>query len=394
MGRRQPDRGTRIDVSDREMRPRRLIGLSVDTKGSYGREIVRGVMEFCQGNPHWQVVIEPTSWLYEEAPRLKRWVVDGVILQAKDQKTVDHVLTSGVPAVNVANMRQGVRSPPIVIPDDEAVGAMAAEHLLALNLPHIAYFSWEATQFSIERGRGFKARAAADGRRVHEYDIASRQIERWVKDLPKPVAIFCCNDHSALAVLAAARRHEFDVPGEVAVLGVDDDELFNTLGEVTLSSIALPAAKIGFEGARLLEARIDGKPIDRRTALPPLCVIARQSTDVGKSRDPIVTAALAYIKANIGRPFQVGDIVAYVKTSRRALERHFQQGVGRSLASTVRRWRVERAKVLLTTTSISIAEVAKASGFTSTTMLGIVFRESMGMSPSTFRERSSCHSPL
>ena len=161
------------------------------------------------------------------------------------------------------------------------------------------------------------------------------------------------------------------------------------IGATPLSSIAIPAAKIGFEAARLLEAAINGKRPPRMKTLPPLCVVPRATTDVANVEDDKVAEAMQFIKANVARPIQVEDVLDHVAMSRRSLERRFRATLGRSIASEIRRTHVERAKQLLTNTTLSIEDVARASGFTNVTLLGVVFRRYTGDTPSAFRARST-----
>ena len=175
--------------------------------------------------------------------------------------------------------------------------------------------------------------------------------------------------------------------GGVAVLGVDDDELLNTVGACPLSSIAIPAAKVGFEAARLLEAALDGIAAPLLTTLPPLCVVPRTTTDVACVDDAYVAKGLQFIKANAARAIQVDDVVEHLSISRRSLERRFLRTIGHSVGSEIRRAHVERAKQLLIATTLSIEEVATASGFTSATLLGVVFRKYVGEAPTGFRRQ-------
>ena len=374
------------------MPARRAIGLAVDTVGSYGREVIHGVMEFCHRNPHWIIAMEPRLWVYDELPQPDQWNVDGLIVQAHSQDVMDRIHRTGRPAVNVANMRVCKRPLPIIVPDDPAIGVMAAEYLLTLNSPHYGLCSHGIAQYSQLRGDAFKKRMADAGKAVDECDVAKDDLDAWLAALQKPAAVFCCNDNWAHRTLMAAHRQGIAVPDQIAVLGVDDDELLNTIGALPLSSIAIPAAKIGFEAARLLERFIDGHEPPAQTTMPPLCVVPRATTDVANVDDAKVAQVMQFIKANVARPIQVEDLLEHVSMSRRSLERRFRTVVGRSLASEVRRAHLERAKQLLTNTTLSIEEVAKASGFTNSTLLGVVFRRYVGDSPSSFRFRSACGS--
>ncbi|MFT3787618.1 MAG: substrate-binding domain-containing protein [Tepidisphaeraceae bacterium] len=237
------------------------------------------------------------------------------------------------------------------------------------------------------RGRAFRERLEEAGKTLLEVDTAVHPVEPWLVSLPKPVVVFCCNDAWAHRTLSAARRSSLHVPDEVAVLGVDDDELLNTVGALPLSSIAIPASKVGFEAARLLEAALNGTPAPILTTLPPVGVVPRMTTDRTTVDDPVVAEVLRFIKSNVSRPLMVDDVLEHHSISRRSLERRFRAALGRSVASELRRSRVERAKQLLINTTLTIEEIAAASGFTSPTLLGVVFRRIVGLSPSAFRHR-------
>lgn len=372
------------------MAEQRAIGLAVDTVGSYGREVIHGVMEFCHRNPHWVIGVEPRLWRYDSEPQPATDDVEGIIVQAADAKVIQQLIASGKPVINVTNLGAASKRLPTIAPDDEAIGRLGAGHLLSLGVEHYGAVAHNSYEFSKARIGAFTKEIEASGAKVHLCDTAQTTLAGlvpWLNSLPKPAAVFCCNDVWAHRTLAAARRAGLRVPEQVAVLGVDDDELLNTIGALPLSSISVSASKIGFEAARMLEAALDGKKPPMFTKVAPLAVVPRATTNVFHVDDPDVAEALAYIKANSGRPIGVDDVLNHVSMSRRSLERRFRAAVGRSVAVEIRRSHLERAKQLLANTTLTIEEVALASGFTNTTLLGVVFRRYVGESPSNFRAR-------
>ncbi len=370
------------------MKNKRAIGLDIDTVGSYGREVIRGVMEFCHRNPHWEITMEPRFWAFEAAPQIENWKVDGLITQARTPQLLMKLCELGKPAVNVANHCAIEHAVPTVLPDDIAIGEMAAEYLLSLGIRHFGFCTAGRFEYGRLRGEAFKSKLAAKGAACHQCDTDKTTLASWLTSLPTPIAIFCCNDAWAHRLLSAARQVEITVPDQAAVLGVDDDELLNMVGACPLSSIAIPAAKIGFEAARLLEESLNGTASPLMTRLAPLYVVPRATTDVSCVDDSYVAESLQFIKSNCARPLQVDDVVEHLSISRRSLERRFLQTIGHSVGSEIRRAHVERAKQLLVATTLSIEEVAAASGFTSATPLGVVFRKHVGESPTEFRRHS------
>jgi LacI family transcriptional regulator len=334
------------------------------------------------------IAVEPRLWVYDEEPQPDHWNVDGLIIQAYNQDIIDRVRAAGMKAINVANMGPAERPLPTIVPDDVAIGRMAADYLLSLGFRQYGLCCRGDYEFSIKRSAAFRQRMREANVQLSECDTWVENLDNWIATLPTPTAVFCCNDAWAHRTLSAARRQGVRVPEQVAVLGVDDDELLNTVGALPLSSIAIPAAKIGFEAARMLEDALNGRSPPMLTTLPPLCVVPRATTDVSIVDDAEVAQALQFIKVNVAKPIQVDDVLEHLSISRRSLERRFRAMVGRSVAVEIRRAHLERAKQLLSNTTLSIEEVAAASGFTNATLLGVVFRRHVGESPSYFRRRS------
>jgi LacI family transcriptional regulator len=173
------------------------------------------------------------------------------------------------------------------------------------------------------------------------------------------------------------------------VLGVDDDELINTLMTPSLSSISTPVEQIGYEAAALLDRIMEGERVPVATTLvAPLRVVTRKSTEVLMVDDPDVGAALRFISEHADKPIHIEDLLEHVPLSRRSLERRFRDTLKRSVSEEIRRVHIERAKQLLITTDLSIKQIAKASGFESATRLGISFQNESGEPPSEFRKRA------
>jgi LacI family transcriptional regulator len=366
----------------------RRIGLAIDAVASYGRGVIRGIMSFCRANPRWVITVEPL-WSFGSLPDIDQWDVDGLIVQTYSREFEQRVLARGLPATNVSNFCNDAGRLPTVLPDDAAVGTMAADYLLSLGFRDLA-FCWPGNMpYGQLRLDAFRARAEGAGVAFHECNVSRQDLGAWLTRLPKPAALLGCNDDWAHRVLNVARRSGVKVPDDVAVLGVDDDELFNSLVTPSLSSISLPAEQIGYEAAAALDRIMDGHAAAADPLrLPPLRIVPRESTDVLSVDDPDVVMALRFIRDRATHPLQVDDVLEHVPLSRRSLERKFRRLVGHSISDEIRRAHVERAKRLLTATDLAMPQVAAGSGFTSATRLGIVFQKEVGEPPTEYRRRS------
>jgi LacI family transcriptional regulator len=346
-------------------------------------------MGFCRANPRWVITAEP-QWSFGSPPDIGNWNVDGLIVQIFSKEFEDAVLARGLPATNVSNFCSHPSRLPTVLPNDLTVGTMAADYLLSLGFRELGFISGGDSPYAQLRLQAFRARAHEKGVQIHECKAGHQDLGQWLMSLPKsPVGVLGCNDDWAHRVLNAARRIGLNVPDDIAVLGVDDDELFNTLVTPSLSSIALPLEEIGYNAAALLDKIMDGrKPASPSILLPPVRVVPRESTDVLSINDTDVVQALRFVRTNATQLLQVDDVLDHVTLSRRSLERKFRRLVGHSISDEIRRAHVERAKQLLITTDLAMPEIATGSGFTNATRLGIVFQKEVGEPPTAFRRRS------
>jgi LacI family transcriptional regulator len=366
----------------------RRIGLAVDAVAAYGRGVIRGIMAFSRANPRWVISVEP-QWSFGKAVDIDQWDVDGLIVQTYSKEFEDAVLARALPATNVSNFCSHPLRLPTVVPNDLAVGTMAADYLLSLGFRELGYCWGGDAPYSRLRLQALRERAAAAGIVLHECNARQQDLGQWLMSLPKSIGVLGCNDDWAHRLLNAARRNGLKVPDEIAVLGVDDDELFNTMVSPSLSSIALPLEEIGYQAAALLDRIMDGEqPPEPTVLLPPVRVVARESTDVLSINDADVVQALRFIRTKAAQPLQVDDVLDHVPLSRRSLERKFRRLVGHSISAEIRRAHIDRAKQLLIETDLAMPEIATGSGFTSATRLGIVFQKEVGVSPTMFRRRS------
>lgn len=367
----------------------RRIGLAIDAVAAYGRGVIRGVMTYCRSNPRWMITVEPL-WSFGTLPDIREWDVDGLIVQTFSRDFEQRVIELGIPTTNVSNFCPGANRLPTVVPDDIAIGRMAANYLLSLGFRRLGYCWSGDTPYGELRLESFRTRAIDAGVELDECDASRQDMGKWLTQLTKPIGILGCNDDWAHRALNLARRLEIKVPDEIAILGVDNDELFNALVTPSLSSIAVPAEDVGFQAAVLLEQIMSGESpiVTQPRLLPPLRIVPRESTDVLNVADPDIATAIRFIRDHAGRPLQVDDVVERVALSRRSLERRFRQLTGRSIADEIRRSHIDRAKELLLTTELSMSQVASAAGFVNATRLSVVFHDEIGESPSEFRKRS------
>jgi LacI family transcriptional regulator len=375
----------------------------VETSMAFGREILGGVTRYLQESGPWTVYIEQRS-LTDQAPRwLETWEGDGIISRLAP-RLARRLHARGIPTVDLNDQGPGPCRPHIRS-DYRAEGALAAEHLLERGFTSFAFFGYPQRTRSRECWCGFTATLQATGHGCEHYRRAQRVswghqqpswevevegVAQWIQSLPKPLGLMACNDFRGIQALDACRRAGIAVPEEVAVIGVDNEELVCTLAYPPLSSVVPNARRIGYEAAALLDRLMRGESEPAAPlAIPPTEVITRLSTDVNAIADPEAAAAMRFIREHACEGIGVDEVLAQVPVSRSVLQRRFRSLLGRSIHAVIAAVRLQRAKELLVETDLSLAVIANRTGFSHVEYLCAAFRQAVGLPPGAYRREHS-----
>lgn len=369
----------------------RRIAIMMPREYRFGREIILGAAKYCMTHSMSLLhlgVVEP-----DEVGDPRKTDVEGVISYAVTPAMVEKFAKWGLPLVCTSS-RVAESAAPTVLADNVRIGEYGARHLLDRGFRSLAYLGIEGHWYSQLRGDGFRATASAAGvecRSVEQvtFDLNNRPLEcslaTWIRSLPLPIGMMCCNDIRSRHVLEICRLMKLRVPQDVAIVGCDNDEVICQGMDPMLSSVDPNAYRIGYEAAGTLARLLSGKKVDNRLLIPPLGTVPRASTYTTPAADHTIALALNYIHEKSDEPLGVREIAARVGMSRRTLERKFEKHVGWSIATAIRRAHIERAKQLLIDTDISLEEIAEASGLKYVRQLRIAFVRETGGSPSQFR---------
>lgn len=388
--------------------PARLrVAVFADISQAFFRELVAGAAQYGREVGDWELQLGAD--LMESLPSLRDWRGQGIIACLNDERVARAVAQLSVPLVAVGSI--GLWTPQCglthVDTDHEAVAAVAFEHLQERGLRHFGYYgarSTPATRWSDLRGAGFAAAAAAAGHHCDRLQAGSAgpasrdRLVRWLAGMPKPAGILACDDAHARRILEACRVMPLRVPHDVAVVGIDNDELECELAVPQLTSVAQAARRIGHEAARLLDRRIcperhggDAAVMPPRTLIPPQAIFPRASTDTFAVADPVIARVIAAVRDRACRDLTIADLVGLAGLPRWKLEKQFKQAVGHSIHDDIVRVRLAEAQRLIGTTDLPLKVVAARTGFHSVTYMTTLFRRRFGITPARFRrvERGS-----
>jgi LacI family transcriptional regulator len=305
-----------------------------------------------------------------------------------------------IPVVNVsaAVAESSVVAPRIEV-DNAAVAQAAFDHLFERGFRQFGYCGYAKYHWSSARQESFQQRAVEAGCpcEVYRQEIRPRgadleqersSMTRWLKRLPRPVGVMACHDPMGLQILEACAQIPISVPDEVAVIGVDNDDLLCDLSQPSLSSVVPDTARIGYQAAELLDRMLGGEVVrPQDIQVTPLGVETRQSTDVLAVSDPDVVQAIRYIREHACEGIDVGAVVKKLAISRRVLELRFRELLRCTPHEQIVRVRIQRAMQLLAETELPLKTIAERAGFNDVEYLSMAFKRHSGLSPREFRRR-------
>jgi LacI family transcriptional regulator len=376
----------------------RRVAVLAGSSISWREKLMRGIAGYSHEHGNWHVYTAPegaeSTLFFSET---YQW--DGLIVRVIDQAEAKRVLKQGIPAVTVGSVRVTGTPIPRVKVDDNTLTSVAAKHLIAGGLREFAYCSFFKSTEE-DRGAAFREALREAGFGCAHYSEATklprnapwptrqRDLIRWVRQLPRPVGILTWNPDIACQLIEACNVAQVQVPREIAIITADDDPMKCELSNPTITAIEIPAVRLGYEAAALLDRMMSGKPAPESPLLiqPAGIVTIRQSSNTSMLPDRDVYLAAQYIREHAAEPVKMDDVARKLAVSRRWLERHFKRVMGHPPHEELQRCRLERAKKLLLETDLDAARVGGVSGFGSASYFNTFFRRLTGMTPLQFRQ--------
>ena len=365
------------------------VAVCVDTRDGAGRKRLYGVSQYARSRG-WRMLLVRQSGA-RGAQEVQRLKPDGVIAYIADRRLVETARRLGIPLVDTALGELDI--PLMVSLDNDAVGRLAAEHLVSLGLANFGYCGVRGPFASAERRASLAKHLALRGCRLDDFAQSLREGEshmapliRWLQALPKPVGVLTFDDKLGERVLSACRWCNLSVPHAVAVLGIGNDELMCEVSWPSLSSISFPTQHLGFEAAEMLDRAMQGREIrEKLRRVQPTGVAVRASTDMLAVDDSLIRATVDFIRKHAGEAIGVKHVASALDVSRRTLDRRFADALGRTVHDELNAVRMHSARNLLTDSTQTVAEIAIACGYESAASFSRAFRRHAGCWPTDYR---------
>lgn len=382
--------------------------LLTDFSSGYSRNLLKGIVRYSKEVGNWSFQRMPLYYrmLYGEngvVEWAKKWQADAIIAQLTDVN-IELLNDLNIPII-VQNYRDRNKAVSNLTGDYFNTGVMAAKFFLNRGYRNFAFYGFKGAIWSRERADGYSHEIEKQGYKLavlendnkdkEEWSYNHTVLGNWLQSLPKPVALFACDDHFALQISETCNVYNINVPDDIAILGVDNDDLLCNISDPSLSSIVLDVENGGYNAGKLLHQLITKEITEPfNIVVNPLIIERRKSTEKYAVSDKNIRTILNYIEKNYANHLSVEELVKQVPLSRRVLEKKFKEETGESLYQYIQNYRIDQFTRLLITTDYSLFEAALQSGFENYKNVSRIFRKYKSLSPAEYRKRYKCNSSV
>ncbi|MDG2167400.1 MAG: substrate-binding domain-containing protein [Opitutales bacterium] len=357
-------------------------------------ELFRGVQDYAETTGVWRAI--PLNVGEEDllGDLIEHGNLAGLIGGLVSDHWIESHWLGRMPLVNVENLSLITRAPSVLI-DDEEVGKMVAEKLLASGFFHFAYAGLTGNLYTKLRQLGFKDYLEENNMQVESapQGWVTRPLavwRDWLISQSRPLAVYCATDYTARRVIQAARLGGLKVPEDISVVGTGNIHRDSLFSGVPIASVELPYFEVGREAGRVLdEYRLAYKKVPEAVRFSPIRLLERASARFDKVDDPVVARALDFMRVRFHEAPSVEKIAREIGVSRRLLEQRFQASLSTTPYKELLSIKMDRVCQLLEHSDKRIVEISRLCGFSSQHQLCNSFKRIYGKSPRNYREQSA-----
>lgn len=279
---------------------------------------------------------------------------------------------------------------PAVLCDNDGLARAAADFFIKRGFRHFAFVeSPKGESFSRERLDALTKALRGRCSSFSHISADSRDFDRWLARLPKPCALMGATDRFAKIAADHCRISGIRVPGEIAILGVDDEEIVCNFTSPTLSSISPAFETGGYMAAEMLDSIMRGKTRKARHRKYGIDGIVERDSTAISSSDVLAPAAVE----NFIRQHATSDITP--EEAARAggrdtarVRRAYREAYGRTICRGIQEARLLEVRKMLQKTRAPIDAIGAMCGFGNGLYLKALFKRRFG---ATMREWRKNH---
>lgn len=374
----------------------------IDYSTEFSRRFLNGLIQWTHEVGGWSFYRLPPYYesIYGEEEVLewaKKWKANVIIAQW-NYMGIELLKKLQIP-VFLQNYKEEGKVFSNIIGDYIGTGVMAAKFFIQRRYTNFGFYGNKGYIWSAERARGFMSEIEKSGGRYFYFegeDLNHRQwgdshteLENWLVSLPKPIAIFACDDSFAIQIAEICKLNNIHIPDEVALLGVDNDLLICNITDPPISSIVLDIERGGYKlGKKIQEILTNDNYNLFNISVNPLGIELRKSTEKYLLKDEYILKVIKYIQDNFKSKIDVDILTELIPLSRRSLEIRFRKEMGISIYQFILDLRIEYFTLLLMTTDLPIPDIVFKSGFNDYSNIIRIFKKIKGCTPKQYRSKS------
>lgn len=371
------------------------ITLILSTNKIFNRKMIKGIGQYIKSTKiNWKVCLEEDVIFSND--HLSNFSGDGILAGFDDPELEQKLSHLNVPIVGLSGSmipKNNSMNIPYVATDNFSIIQMAYDHLKQKGLQNFAYYGLPHKDefcWSVERENAFISVVENDN---YQHNIFTDSFEstniqslrNWLTNLPKPVGVICATDGRARQLIDACEYLDILVPEQVSIVGVDDDDISQSLSKVELSSVRHECKEMGFKATQLLHKLILGRKIPNQTVIKPTTINCRQSSDFVSLKDPEVMQAMHFIQNNACRGIKVDQVLYHIGISRSTLEPRFIQERGHTIHTEIHNKKLSQACRQLINSNLTLNEVASVAGYPSLQYMYSIFKKRFNQTPKEYR---------
>ncbi len=388
----------------------RIIAL-FHTATKVDRDRLKGILRFALQHPEWDVLPLPEHPVNRAILDKSKWTADGIITNEYtllDYTKGDLSVWSKIKNLVIFDANSDRHFLPsakqVNIDNDSAgCGQYAAEQFLNHGLRNLAYVhSLQPRLWSRQRAEAFRKATKTAGAECFIYQPSNHStlnfttendmLATWLQNIPKPCGILGANDARAIQIIRLCNQLGISIPSEVAVMGVDNNEIEDSFIRPTLSTIEPDNEAAGYLAAQTMHKMISYRPVKSTHLIyRTRKFIERDSTYDPNGTARIINLARGFMKDYFRNDIDIDAVARAVGVSRRTLERRFADAKASPPATELRNLRLNEICRLLKETTMPINEVCISAGFKSTLTPQLAFRQTFHQTMSTYRQN---HRPI
>ena len=355
------------------------------------RKKLAGLHTFSQHHDWFVHVVEKFASHEEIHNAIRNWNPIGCLVdRAMSHSAPPDCTFSGIPTVYLDQSSDNAsKRHPCLLHDNAAEAEMVGKELFRLKCASYAYLGTEKGYFwDTERLKRF--REDVKNENIPFFELSRRNLKSEIEAMPKPCGIFGANDACAAEAYHTTVAAGFSIPGDVAIAGIDNDELFCETVSPGITSVEPDFEGAGWRMAQMLAEEIDNGTSVRTEYYGPLRIVRRGSTDTTPGVSARVRRAREFIRRHACEPgLSIDAIAAEMNCSRALATSRFRKETGCSILDEIHEIRLQKMRELLSSSTLPIAMVVERSGYESDGYAKRFFLKRTGMTMREYRRQSA-----